>query len=152
VVTAGVTEAAVPLVTAPTVLLTLPDPPANTPVSVVEPPAVIVGAAAVKLVMDGAATTLNVNDCVAFGKVPLLAVMVIGELPVAAAVPEMVAVPFPLSAKFTPAGKDPVLFRAAVGLPVVVTVKVPADPAVKVTLAALVIAGAWTRTTFRVKD
>ena len=114
----------------------------NTPVKVVEPPAVIVGAAAVKLVIAGAATTLNVNDCVAFGNVPLLAVIVIEELPAAAAVPDIVAVPFPLSVKFTPPGKDPVLAKAGVGLPVVVTVKVPLVPAVKVTLFALVIAGA----------
>src|SRR5690242_20920386 len=38
----------------------------------------------------------------------------------------------------------------AVGLPVVVTVKVPAEPAVKVAVLALVIAGAWL--TVRVKD
>ena len=130
------------MVTAPTELLTLPAPPVNTPVRVVEPPAVIVGAAAVKLVIDGAATTLNVKGCVAFGSVPLLAVIVIEELPVAAAVPEIVAVPFPLSVKFTPLGNDPVLLKAGVGLPVVVTVKVPAAPAVKVTLLALVMVGA----------
>ena len=112
---------------------------------------VIVGAAAVKLVIDGAATTLNVNDCVAFGNVPLLAVMVIGELPAAAAIPEIVAVPFPLSVKFTPPGKAPVLLKAAVGLPVDVTVKVPLVPAVNVTLFALVIAGACTKTTLNVK-
>ena len=151
-VTAGVTVVAVPLVTAPTALLTLPVPPVNTPVRVVELPAVIVGAAAVKLVMTGAATTLNVNDCVAFGSVPLLAVMVIDELPIAAADPEIVAVPFPLSVKFTPAGNDPVLAKADTGLPVVVTVKLPAVPAVKVTLFALVIAGACTRTVFKVND
>ncbi len=76
--------------------------------------------------------------------------MVIDELLTAAADPEIVAVPLPLSVKFTPLGNDPVLFKAAVGLPVVVTVKVPLVPAVKVTLFALVIAGAWTRTTFKV--
>lgn len=139
--TDGETEAAVPLVTAPTIL-TDPVPPVNTPVSVVELPTVIVDAAAVKLVMDGAATTLNEKDCVAFGNVPLLAVTVIGEVPGAAAVPEIVAVPLPLSVKFTPPGNDPVLARAGVGLPVVVTVNVPAVPAVNVTLFVLVIAGA----------
>ena len=149
-VTEGVTEAATPVDTAPTALLTLPVPPANTPVSVVEPPAVIVGAAAVKLVIDGAATTLNVNVWVAFGAVPLLAVMVIDELLIAAADPEIVAVPFPLSVKFTPLGNEPVLDKAGAGLPVVVTVKVPAVPAVKVTLVALVMVGAWTRTVFKV--
>ena len=139
---AGETDTPVPLVTTPTALLTPPVPPANTPVRVVDVPAVIVGAAAVKLVIDGAATALNVNVCVAFGNVPLLAVMVIAELPAAAAVPEIVAVPFPLSVKLTPPGSDPVLLMAEVGLPVVVTVNVPAVPAVNVTLLALVIAGA----------
>ena len=148
----GETDAPAPLVTAPTELLTLPVPPANIPVRVVDPPAVIGDADAIKLVIVGAATTLNVNDCVAFGNVPLLAVMVIGELPAAAAVPEIVAVPFPLSVKFTPPGKAPVLLTAAAGLPVVVTVNVPLVPAVKVTLFALVIAGACTKTTLTVKD
>jgi hypothetical protein len=152
VVTEGEMDADVPVVTAPTALLTLPVPPVNTPVRVVEPPAVIVGAAAVKLVIEGAATTLNVNDCVAFGNVPLLAEMVIDELLTAAADPEIVAVPLPLSVKFTPVGNDPVLLKAGVGLPVDVTVKVPLDPAVKVTAVALVIVGAWTRTTCSVKD
>jgi len=60
VVTAGVTVTAVPLVTAPTLLSMLPVPLLNTPVKVVEVPAVIVGAAAVKLVIVGAATTFTV--------------------------------------------------------------------------------------------
>ena len=59
------------------------------------------------------------------------------------------AVPSPLSVKVTPAGSAPVSVRAAVGNPVVVTVNVPAWPTVKVALAALVIAGAWS--TVRVK-
>ena len=152
VVAPGETDAPVPLVTVPTALLTLPVPPENTPVSVVEVPAVMIGAAAVKLVNAGAATTLNVKGCVAFGNVPLLAVMVIDELLTAAADPEIVAVPFPLSVKFTPLGNDPVLARVETGLPVVVTVKVPLVPAVKATLFALVIAGASTRTVFKVND
>jgi hypothetical protein len=58
------------------------------------------------------------------------------------AVPEIAAVPFPLSANVTPLGKLPiVLLREGVGLPVVVTVNVPNVPAVKVVLAALVIIG-----------
>jgi hypothetical protein len=149
---AGDTVAAVPVVTVPTELLTEPVPPVNTPVRVVDVAAVIVEAAAVKLVMDGAATTLNVKGCVAFGKVPLLAVMVIDETPGAAAVPEMVAVPLPLSVKFTPLGNAPVLASAAVGVPVAITVKVAAVPAVNVTLFALVIAGATTNATVSVND
>jgi hypothetical protein len=147
VVDAGETVTGVPLVTAPTLLLTLPVPPLNTAVNVVELPAVIVCEAAVKLVIAGAATTFSVKVCCALGFTPLLAVIVIGVLPTAAAIPEIVAVPLPLSVKFTLAGSDPVLLNAGVGLPVVVTVNVPLVPAVNVTEVALVMAGAWTRTT-----
>ena len=48
--------------------------------------------------------------------------------------------------KFTPPGSAPVsviTMLAFVGKPVVVTVKVPAVPTLKVALFALVIAGAW---------
>ena len=51
------------------------------------------------------------------------------------------AVPFRLSTKVTPAGKVPVLLIDGVGLPVAVTVNVPAVPTVKVAVPALVIAG-----------
>jgi hypothetical protein len=54
----------------------------------------------------------------------------------------IVAVPFPLSVKVTPLGRLPVLLSAAVGDPVVVTVKDPVAPLVKLVLSALVIAGA----------
>ena len=58
-------------------------------------------------------------------------------------VPASVAVPSPLSVKLTPAGRDPVLVRVVdAGTPgVVVTVKLPALPAVNVLWSALVIAG-----------
>src|ERR1019366_7948820 len=59
VVAAGVIVTAVPLVTAPTLLLTDPVPPANTAVSVVEFPAVMVACPARKLVIAGAATTVS---------------------------------------------------------------------------------------------
>jgi len=52
-----------------------------------------------------------------------------------------VAVLFRLSTKVTPAGKVPVLLIDGIGLPVAVTVKVPAVPTVKVAVPALVIAG-----------
>ena len=62
----------------------------------------------------------------------------------AAGVPARVAVPSPLSVKVTPAGRVPVSDRVAVGNEApVVTVKVPAVPAVKVAAAALVMAGGW---------
>ena len=94
--------------------------------------------------------TVRVNDWVASEPTPLLAVMVIGKLPAAAAVPERVAVPSPLSVNVTPEGRLPVSLSEAVGLPVEVTVKVPADPAVKVVLEPLVMAGA--ALTVRVND
>ena len=56
-------------------------------------------------------------------------------------VPDSGAVPFRLSTKVTPAGKVPVLLIDGVGLPVAVTVNVPAVPTVKVAVPALVIAG-----------
>ena len=59
-----------------------------------------------------------------------------------AGVPARVAVPSPLSTKVTPVGRAPDSARPAVGLPVDVTVKVPAEPSVKVVLLAEVIAGA----------
>ena len=66
---------------------------------------------------------VRVKFCVALGVVPLAAVMVIGNEPVAVGVPEMVAVPLLLSVKVTPDGSDPASLSAAVGTPDVVTVK-----------------------------
>ena len=61
------------------------------------------------------------------------------------------AVPSPLSTKVTPEGSVPLSLSAAVGVPVVVTVKLPAVPVVKVVLVALVITGAWAAATVSVK-
>jgi hypothetical protein len=66
--------------------------------------------------------------------------MVIGYMAATVAVPARVAVPLPLSWKVTPLGRMPVPLSAGVGVPVAVTVNPPADPAVNVVLAALVIA------------
>ena len=52
------------------------------------------------------------------------------------------AVPSCLSVKVTPLGRLPDSVITGVGEPVVVTVKLPALPTVKVALLALVIAGA----------
>ena len=60
-VDAGETGIAVPLVTVPTLLSTLPVPLLKTPVKVVEVPAVIVANAAEKLVITGAGTTVTVT-------------------------------------------------------------------------------------------
>ena len=69
-----------------------------------------------------------------------------------AGVPLKLAVPFPLFLNVTPAGNVPVAIRNGVGVPVAVTVKLPATPTVKRVVLALVIAGAWfIRFTVRVK-
>jgi hypothetical protein len=54
-----------------------------------------------------------------------------------AGVPLSVAVPFPLSRKVTPLGRAPLSVKAGVGVPVVVTMKDPADPTVNDVLLAL---------------
>jgi hypothetical protein len=103
-------------------------------------------------VMTGAASTVRVKDWEASGLIPLEACIVKGyEPPVpAAGVPDRVAVPSPLSTRFTPDGSEPVSDKVAVGLPVEVTVKDPAVPTVKVVAAAEVMVGA--ASTVRVKD
>ena len=72
----------------------------------------------------------------------MLAMKVIGYVPVALATPLSVAVPSPLSLKETPVGSAPVSVMDGVGVPVVATVKETGEPAVKPALLALVIAGA----------
>ena len=57
-------------------------------------------------------------------------------------VPTNVAVPSVLSINDNHVGNVPVVVMEAVGVPVVVTVKLPSVPPVKVVLAALVILGA----------
>jgi len=59
-----------------------------------------------------------------------------------AGVPLSVAVPFPLSLNVTPLGSAPTSLSAGVGLPVAVTVKLPAVPTVNVVLFPLVNTGA----------
>ena len=111
--------------------------PAMPTVKVVVAALVIVGATGVGL-------TVRVKDWVALGAMPLFAVIVKGYDPTVptAGVPLNVAVPLPLSTNVTPAGNTPASFNAALGLPVVVTVKVPAMPTANVAFAALVIVGA----------
>jgi hypothetical protein len=60
----------------------------------------------------------------------------------AAGVPLIVAVPFPLFRKLTPLGSVPVSVSDGIGVPVVVAVKLPATPTVKVLLFPLVNTGA----------
>ncbi len=103
------------------------------------------------LVIWHAWLTVRVKAWVAAGLTPFVAVIVNGYVPavVAAGVPEIVAVPSPLSVNVTPGGRRRSSDNAHVGVPVVVTVKVPAWPAVKVVPAGLVIWHAWR--TVRVK-
>ena len=77
----------------------------------------------------------------ASGEIPLLAVMTTSLIPVPSTVPEMVAVPFPLSVKVIQPG-NPEEERLEVGYPLVVTVKDSYTPKAKVVVSALVIAGA----------
>ena len=76
----------------------------------------------------------------AFGNVPLLAVIVIGYEPTvpAAGVP----LKTPAALKVTPVGKAPVSVNVGAGEPDAATVKVFAAPTLKVAVAALVNAGA----------
>jgi hypothetical protein len=76
VVAAGVMFTGVLLTTAPTPLLMLPVPLENTAVSVVELPAVIVGAPGVKLVATGAGTTVTVAILVTVVEAPFVTVRV----------------------------------------------------------------------------
>ena len=96
---------------------------------------------AVKLVTLGARATVSVSICVAVGAKPLFAVTmsVYGPPRPGAGVP----LKTPFEPKVTPLGNDPVSVTDGVGLPVVVTVKLPAPPTTKVVEAALVIAGAF---------
>jgi len=91
-----------------------------------------------------------VKLCVPLGVTPLLAVMVMGNVPWAEAVPLSVAVPLPLSTNVTPVGSAPVSVRAGFGKPVVVTVKVPGALTEKEVAFALVIAGAWSTVSVKV--
>jgi hypothetical protein len=98
----------------------------------------------VALVITGACRTVRENDWVALPAV-FAALREIGYTPPvpAAGVPERVALPLPRSTSVTPAGKAPDSVMAAVGEPVVLTVKLSGDATVAVVLAALVMVGIW---------
>ena len=89
-------------------------------------------------------STVSVKLCVALGKTPLEAVIVRLYTPAdpAGGVPARVAVPLPLSVKETPLGSVPVHSSAGMGTPVAVMIKALSSSIVKLTLLALVIAGA----------
>ncbi len=87
----------------------------------------------------GAGLTVSVKLCVAFGSVPFAAVTVIGNVPLTVGVP----LSTPVAAfNVTPPGSAPVSLNVGAGVPVAVTVNVPAVPTVKVVLVELVIDGA----------
>jgi hypothetical protein len=91
-------------------------------------------------VMTGAVPeeiTVRVKGWEAFGLIPLVAVKVIGKLPLAEGVPDRTP-----ALKVTPVGRAPDSVMVGVGLPVAATVKVPAVPWVKVVWLAEVMAGA----------
>ncbi len=75
-VEAGDTVTGVPLVTAPTLLSTLPVPLLNVAVKVVEVPAVMIAAAETKPVMAGAGTTVTVTCLVAVAEAVFVTVKV----------------------------------------------------------------------------
>ena len=103
------------------------------------------------LVIWHAWLTVRTKGWVAAGSTPFVAVIVNGYVPpeTGPGIPVIVAVPFLLSVNVTLDGSAPVSDNVELGTPLVVTVKVPAWPAVKVVPAALVIPGAWL--TVRVK-
>ena len=90
-------------------------------------------------VITGAASTVSVKFCVASGVMPLVAVMTKGKVPLTVGVPDRT----PAVLSVTPVGNEPeVTENVGTGVPVAVTVNVPAVPSVKVVVLAEVIAGA----------
>jgi hypothetical protein len=92
------------------------------------------------LVIAGAWPTVSVKFCVAAGLTPLLAVIVIGNVPVTVGVPLSAPV---AEFRVTPFGSAPVSLNVGAGKPVAVTVKEPAWLMTKLALLTLVMAGAW---------
>ena len=77
-------------------------------------------------VIAGGLVTVKVKFCVASGVIPLLAVMVTANTPFTEGVPDSTPV---LLLKVTPVGKEPVVIeKMGAGVPVAVTVNVPALP------------------------
>jgi hypothetical protein len=89
-------------------------------------------------------TTFKVKVCCA-KLTALVAVMVMVDEEGEVAVPDSVAVPFPLSAKVTPLGRVPLSLSDGVGEPVVVTVNEPATLVVNEVLdGEVMVGGVWT--------
>src|SRR5204863_9279560 len=122
-------------------------------VSVRSVPAADVLLSAIPIAAAGVFFTLSAKLWFAGVPTPLRAFNVTAYVPPlpAAGVPPSVAVPFPLSLNVTPLGSAPVSLSDGVGVPVVVTVNVPAVPTANVVLLALVIAAACVLFTVSVK-
>ena len=92
--------------------------------------------------------TVKVNAWVASGAVPLVAVMVIGYVPLdpMIGVPDSTPV---VELRVTPVGSVPVSLKVGAGKPVAVTAKVPAVPTVKVAALPEVMTGAWSTVTVK---
>ena len=142
--TLGVPEST-PLVLSVTPLGRAPDSEnvgAGKPVAVTvnEPAVPTVNVVLFVLVIAGAWLTVNVKLCVAFGETPLFAVIVMTYVPPvpAAGVPERT----PALLSVTPLGSVPVSVNVGAGVPVAVTVNIPALPTTNVALFPLVITGA----------
>ena len=84
--------------------------------------------------------TVSVKLCVASVPTPLCAVNEMGNVPLAVGVPLITPVAV---LNVTAPGNDPDSESDGTGKPVTTTVKVPAEPTVKVMLFALVMAAAW---------
>ena len=86
-------------------------------------------------------STVRVNFWIAAGLAPFVAVIVIGYVPpvFAPGVPEIVAVPSPLSVHVSPGGSAPTSDNWHRGDPVTVMVKLPNWPTIKMVLPELVI-------------
>jgi hypothetical protein len=84
--------------------------------------------------------TVSVKGCEALGVMPLVAANVIENVPLTVGVPLSTPVEV---LNVTPAGSVLDSVSVGAGVPVAVTLNVPAVPTVKVALLALVIAGAW---------
>jgi hypothetical protein len=114
---------------------------AGAPVAVtVNVPAVpIVNVALFALVIAGAEFTVSAKFWLAFGATPFCAAIMIGYVPLTVGVPDTVPV---AALNVTPGGSVPLSLHVGAGVPVAVTVNVPAVPIVSVALFALVIAGA----------
>ena len=91
------------------------------------------------LVIAGAALTVSVKGCPAFGPAPFDAIKLMKKLPDCVGVPERT----PLAAlNVTPVGSAPLSLSVGAGNPVVVTLNDPATPRTNAVELALVIAGA----------